>query len=31
MCEELEISRDTYYKSLKRKDKKNIYETIAKP
>ncbi len=27
MCEELEISRGTYYKWLKRKDQKNIYET----
>lgn len=26
MCEELEISRDAYYKWLKRKDNKNIYE-----
>ena len=26
MCEELEISRDSYYKWLKRKDKKNKYE-----
>lgn len=26
MCEELEISRDSYYKWLKRKDLKNIYE-----
>lgn len=26
MCEELEISRDSYYKWLKRKDFKNIYE-----
>lgn len=26
MCEELEISRDSYYKWLKRKNKKNIYE-----
>lgn len=26
MCEELEISRDSYYKWLKRKDKKNRYE-----
>ena len=26
MCEELEISRDSYYKWLKRKDIKNIYE-----
>lgn len=26
MCEELEISRDTYYKWLKRKDNKNRYE-----
>ncbi len=26
MCEELEISRDSYYKWLKRKDNKNRYE-----
>ena len=26
MCEELEISRDAYYKWLKRKGTKNIYE-----
>ena len=26
MCEELEISRDSYYKWLKRKDTKNKYE-----
>ncbi len=26
MCEELEISRDTYYKWLKRKNIKNRYE-----
>lgn len=27
MCEELEISRDSYYKWLKRKDIKNRYES----
>ena len=27
MCEELEISRDAYYKWLKRKSKKNRYES----
>ena len=26
MCEELEISRDAYYKWLKRKDNKNSYK-----
>lgn len=34
MCEELELSRDAYYKWLKRKNRKNRYEInheILKP